>query len=144
MKSSILSLFFLLSFSAFADTSIRRNPLTDEQVAALPVSIRENLHLAAIDLSSIWADTILEGEFFADEKVQIDLIEKLYLSQAFIGYRITYSSRAWDTSSCRLEPHNPSSFEDCQEGRIIESGFVTKDFSESSRDPENFANFQLQ
>lgn len=145
-RALILIFFFLFGLTVRAqvhlETQIVKIPLSQQQVESLPAYVREALETAAYELTSIWADTILEGDYYADEKVEIELIEKLYLSQAFMGYRITYSSKAWNTMNCHFDASALSSLEDCEEGRIVESGFVSLDFSELSRDPAAFATFK--
>lgn len=130
----ILSFWSLSSGAALPDLSvaetlkIQRIVLTSEQREALPLEVRTNLQAAAFNLAQIWGDTILEGDYQAEDEVQLEQVEKLYLSLAFVAYRITYSSVAWDTVSN-------------QKGRIIESGIVSKDFQQISRDSTAFARF---
>jgi len=136
MKSYILILTLLWSFSAFPSPilpivegpQVQRKILSAAEVAALPAHIQSQLQTAAIELAQIWGDTILEGDYEAAEEVRIDQVERLYLSLAFVAYRISYSSEAFETSSG-------------SRGRIVESGFLSSDFKQISRDAAAFARF---
>lgn len=108
------------------NSEIRVKNLTLRERDRLDPVVYSRLHSAAKYLSQSWADGILEGNFSLDEYVNLDHVEKVIYAGEIIGFRITYSSRAWDMDQC----HNPSRSKDpikrnCLEGRIIESGFVT-------------------
>ena len=118
---------------ACSSTSIRMKTLTAAEASELPQETRNRLDVAANELSQIWGDTILEGDYYSDEEARVDKIQLLYQDQAFVGYRITYSAKAWDTATCEFRGDKPSLVK-CQVGKIIESGFVSADFSTSFED----------
>lgn len=99
------------------------------------------LNEAAFDQAQIWADTILEGEFHADGKTRLDQVFTIYEGSKLIGYRITYSERAWYTGECQFDNQDEASLSECTEGRIQESSYVSADFQTVFRDENNFANF---
>ena len=113
--------------------------LVDLATNQIDAHTRAELEAIALDQAQIWGDTILEGDFAADEAVTLDLVQKVMQSGEFLGYRITYSSMAWDTSGCRAEHagYDP----DCVEGRIVESTFVAPGLNYWFRDDTAFAEF---
>jgi hypothetical protein len=152
MKTIILTLLLAFTTISYANPNssdlqtleeiqVIKVPMTSDEYRKLPAYIKEGITTAAYELSSIWGDTILEGDYYAEEKIQVDLVEKLYISNAHMGYRITYSAKAWDTSTCQFDINQLESLASCDEGRIIESGFLSLDFTELSRDPQAFAKF---
>ncbi len=118
--------------------------LSTDEMKALASEVRSRLQQTAESMANIWADTILEGDYFADEPVALDRVEEFKsANDKIIIYRITYSSRAWDTGTCEADPsEDRQSLESCDEGRIVESAFVSSDFKSSERDEENFAHFE--
>ncbi len=88
----------------------------------------------------IWADTILEGDYQTDEKTQLDRVEALFNDGKFIGYRIEYSERAWDTSECE-EQNDRYVLSTCVEGRIREASFVSPSLTSWTRDDFAYASF---
>jgi hypothetical protein len=121
--------------------SQNRIVLSASQLESLPNETKSRLFQSANLLAQIWGDTILEGDYYADSDVRIDQVEKVYLGHAFVGYRITYSSKAWDTSTGAFDMNDLKTLDRCVEGRIVESGFLSSDFASMSRDPEAFATF---
>lgn len=113
--------------------------LVDLATNQLDSHTRAELDAIALDQAQIWGDTILEGDFAAEEAVTLDLVQKVMQGGEFLGYRITYSSRAWDTSGCRAEHagYDP----DCIEGRIVESTFVASGLNYWFRDDTALAEF---
>ena len=145
---SVLSLtIFALAFqpaNAQSLGQLKRVELSKSEFAALPRAIKKQLQESAHDLAQIWGDTILEGDYYAENKVRLDLVEKLIKADKHVGYRITYSSKAWDTSDCDFDSEVQSSLAQCHEGRIVESGFLSLDFGQASQDFAAFAEFVEQ
>ncbi len=111
-------------------------------VAALAVLKR--LQLIALEQANIWSDTILEGEFEADHRTRLDGVETVLFKDRSVGYRISYSEKAWYLAACSadLNPGLPvRSYEGCQEGRIHERTFVSKDLKTWFRDENHLADF---
>lgn len=94
----------------------------------------------AKDQAQIWGDTILEGDYQADGNAELDSVERLELKGEFIGYRIFYSERAWETASCDYNGE-PESLENCTEGRIQEGTIVSKELTNWTRDSNYYAEF---
>ena len=94
-----------------------------------PVSVekpvRERMLMIARDQAEIWGDTILEGDYETDGVIRLDLIEAVTRGADIVAYRITYSARAWDTSTCVYISGRPETLAGCVEGRIVESSYVT-------------------
>ena len=87
--------------------------------------VRDRMLMIAKDQAEIWGDTILEGDYETDGVVRLDLIEAVTRGFDVIAYRITYSARAWDTSTCIYISGRPETLAGCVEGRIVESAYVT-------------------
>lgn len=101
------------------------------KIKALGVQLAEDL----------WPDTILEGPFEHAGRFRLDLIEKLMLHDALIGYRITYSDKAWDLDTCEFDPADRTTLDACETGRIFESAFIDKDATQVFRDFEGMAEY---
>lgn len=104
---------------------------------ALSSDVRAQLVAIAEDQAQIWGDTILEGDYIADGEVEVEAIESMHIDSDFVGYRVTYSSVAYDTSAC--DPSADKSA--CSLGRIVESSFVSPELDSWVRDEEGFADF---
>lgn len=105
--------------------------LESAEIWQLPAPLLEQLRQAGVQIAeNIWDDTILEGPYeITSEKVHLEKVEVVLFRGYKIGYRITYSNRATDVDN------------DIK-GRIIESGFVSDDFSQIFRDEKAFARFE--
>jgi hypothetical protein len=93
------------------------------------------------ELSQIWGDTILEGDFYALNRTRLDTLEELSHNLKVIGYRVTYSQKAWMTAHCSYDPEDIATLANCVPGRIYESGFLSINFKESFRDENAMAEF---
>ncbi|MFN8791652.1 MAG: hypothetical protein ACK5Y2_09390 [Bdellovibrionales bacterium] len=114
---------------------------TKNQIRVLPQGLRQELGRRAHDQAQIWGDTILEGDFAADGKTELDEVVVIKSSQKILGYRISYSERAWFTGNCAYRSHIPQTLLSCSEGRILEKAFVATDLSHSQVDENQFAEF---
>lgn len=123
------------------DQSIQAVAMTGDEMKNLKLKTSQKLELAAWDLAQIWGDTILEGDYVAHDDVHIDKLEKVMEGPQHIGYRVTYSSLAWDISDCNYEPEQPHTREDCVPGRIVERGFVSMNLISKFRDETRMAEF---
>ena len=119
---------------------------TRQEMAALTDPLYSTLNKVAFEQAQIWSDTILEGDYHAAGQTRLDQIYALYENDILIGYRITYSEQAWDTSGCDYYNNSGQSREDslrsCPEGRILESSFVSPVFTTFIRDSNQFAEFK--
>lgn len=114
-----------------------------EHIDALTNGQLEKFQHVATEQAQIWGDTILEGDYQADGRTELDRVEELKIEGELVAYKITYSERSWDTSICTYPGNRDgSALDQCQEGRIVESSFVSPDLSSWTRDPENFAVFE--
>lgn len=107
----------------------------------LAAEVETNLKFVAYAQAQIWADTILEGDYYAEGNTRLDTVIALYKNHEFIGYKIVYSERAWYTGECNFDGADESALLDCQEGRIHESTFVSPDFKTYFRDEDALADF---
>lgn len=89
------------------------------------------------DQAQIWADTILGGDYLAEEEVVVDQIEFVRLGDQVVGYRVTYSSIAYETLDCN--PEGDLSL--CVPGRIVESSYVSPGLDGWIRDDQKYAEF---
>ena len=117
--------------------NLARVDLVDQPENSLSRDVREALALIADDQAQIWADTILESDFSADEAVVVEAVEKIQTGPDFLGYRVTYSSKAIDTSTC--DPRADVSL--CDSGRIVESSLVSPQFEAWVRDDTRYAKY---
>ncbi|MES2964752.1 MAG: hypothetical protein V4760_12740 [Bdellovibrionota bacterium] len=101
----------------------------------------ERLDEIAKSQAGIWADTILEGDYFADGSTELDSVVAYVRAGEVVAYRITYSERAWDTSACSFDGEDLETLFGCVQGRIIESSFVSPGLTSFTRDMEDLASF---
>lgn len=92
--------------------------------------------------AQIWGDTILEGDYVAEGKTRVDRIEMLYKNQELIGYLLTYSEKAWNTSDCLYDGLRASTLVGCVAGRIVESSYVSLNFRDYFYDEKTAASFK--
>lgn len=111
--------------------------LVDPVSNLIAPQVRIRLEDISFDQAQIWADTILEGEYLAESAVRLDSIEMIKAGEVFLGYRITYSSAAYETMDCDSSSH----LESCLAGRIVESTFVSPNLEYWIRDDRHFAEF---
>jgi hypothetical protein len=114
------------------------NP-NQSQIAA---NVQESLSKVALVQAQIWGDTILEGDYYSAGQTQLDYVVALFQDNALIGYKITYSERAWFIGDCDFNGSDEDVLKSCREGRIHESTFVSPDFKTFFRDDEDFAGFE--
>lgn len=95
----------------------------------------------AVRQTQIWGDTILEGDYQAEGNTRLDVVSFLYKNERLIGYRISYSERAWYTGECDYNGYDEESLKGCAEGRIFESSYVSPDFKTYFRDEDDLADF---
>lgn len=108
---------------------------------SLNLKSKNELFKVAYQQAQVWADTILEGDFTADGKTRLDEVQALYKNKNLIGYRITYSERAWDTVNCSFDGLHEETLKDCDEGRISESSYVSTDYAQAFFTLETAARF---
>ncbi len=106
--------------------SIEEIPVSQTEELSAP--LRKDLNDVAFDLAQVWGDTILESDYEAEEKIEMDRIEVIRIDDQVAGFRITYSAQAFDHAN--KVP-----------GHIQESGFATADGAQAFVDPKAFAHF---
>ncbi len=89
--------------------------------------------------TEIWGDTILEGVYEADGQTEVDRVDALMVNARLVAYRVVYSQRAWDTSTCTYT--DLASLAHCQDGRIEEASFVSTNLTSWTHDPKQLAVF---
>jgi|GEM_PF-2696380 len=110
----------------------------------LPQQFQKALYEIAYVQAQIWGDTILEGDFFTDGKVQVQKVKVLYKGQTRVGFSITYYEKAWYTGDCDFQVGKPDSLRSCRPGHIVESSFVSTNATEAQVDENQFAKFLPQ
>jgi hypothetical protein len=115
--------------------------VNESDKSQLDAATRVLLEKVATEQAQIWADTILEGDYQADGKTQLDRVFAIFENGQFLGYKITYSERAWFIGECDYDYDRPESLNQCHEGRIEESSFVSPDFATYFRDESDLADF---
>jgi len=101
----------------------------------------KRLKAAAIDQAQIWADTILEGDYATDYKTRLDKAVAVFEGPNLVAYYMTYSEGAWDISTCKYDGINDSTLSGCKAGRIVESVYLSPDFSDYHFVEEDYAHF---
>lgn len=104
--------------------------------------LKKILERISFNQAQIWGDTILEGDYAAEGNTRLDKIVQLFRNDELIGYLITYSERAWNTSDCQYDGIHDSTLAGCVEGRIYESSYVSIDFKEYFYDSKTMAVFK--
>ncbi|MFN8846698.1 MAG: hypothetical protein ACK5V3_00735 [Bdellovibrionales bacterium] len=112
-----------------------------QQIQQLPNNISRNLAEIARSQAQIWADTILEGDFWSDGRTRLQSTKVLRHGQRVLGYYITYVERAWYLGDCRFELNQLSSLQKCLPGYITESTFVSVSGDDYRVDENQFAKF---
>lgn len=105
----------------------------------LPRALLTKLQRTSAEVANnIWPDTIFEGGVVsAEDQITLEQVSLVFNSEGHIGYRLTYSAVAYNMDIC-------SDFHDvttCQKGRIVESAFVSNDFSVTFTDYADLAQF---
>jgi hypothetical protein len=107
----------------------------------LSTEVKLSLNKVAFVQAQIWGDTILEGDYYSMGQTQLDEVLALFRNETLIGYKISYSERAWYTGDCDFDNSDEATLKNCSEGRIHESAFVSPDFNTFfSEDFAGFAN----
>ena len=103
--------------------------------------LQEQARLASVAQAQIWGDTILEGDFYAAGHTRVDAVVAIYQGQELVAYKLLYSEKSWDTSTCAYDGRR-SSLAGCTIGRIAESSFSLPDFKTLQTDEDDFADFE--
>lgn len=107
----------------------------------LSASELATLKKVAFEQAQIWADTILEGDYVADGETRLMEVIGIFRSNELVAYKIRYAERAWDISTCDYDYENPETLQQCTEGFIRETSFVSPDFKNYVRNHDDIANF---
>lgn len=86
-----------------------------------------SLQKIAFEQAQIWGDTILEGDYYADGQTVLEEVYGVFKNNQIIGYKISYSEKAWYTGECRFDGQNESLLNECQNGKIVEASIVSSD-----------------
>lgn len=92
--------------------------------------------------AQVWADTILEGDYYASGVTRLDNVLAFYKDGQLVGYKIQYSEKAWNTSECDFDG-SKNSLKNCQPGRISEGSYVSSDAQTYFSDEERYAEFSF-
>lgn len=129
------------AFSAHCQNDLCDFPYTMRLLRKIGATMQNQLGDVAYSQAQIWGDTILEGDYEVDGPVTLDSVRILRVQNKKIGYLITYSQRAWDTSTCAYDGYHHSTLEDCLLGRIVESSYVSLDLKDYFYDEKTSAVF---
>jgi hypothetical protein len=111
-----------------------RSPLYTSQ-------FQEQARVASTSQAQIWGDTILEGDYYAAGHTRVDAVVSIYQGQDLVAYKLLYSEKSWDTSTCAYNGRRDS-LADCRNGRIAESSFALPDFKTLLTAEGDFADFE--
>ncbi len=112
-----------------------------EKVSKLSQAQFDALLKIAKTQSRVWADTILEGDYVTEGETTLGLVTSISKDGKLIAYRISYLETAWDTGACDYDYENKASLENCTQGQIHESSFVSPDLKTFTRDEDAIAEF---
>ncbi len=99
------------------------------------------LQKIAVEQAGIWADTILEGDYYAEGNTELEEVTGIFYKSRLVAYKIQYAERAWETSSCDFDGEDVTALEGCPEGIIRETSFVSPDLKTFIRNHDDLANF---
>lgn len=120
-----------------SNLAVRVRPMTPTEVNSLGSVLRARLRQAARSMAlELWPDTILEGPYHVQFRVRMDQIQRLTRNNETIGYRITFSDKAWNLDRCKtgVSEQPQSKLRNCETGRVNDAGFVLNDLARSFRD----------
>ena len=121
-------------------TSVQVEAYGHDEFRSLPKELRAQLKNAAVLLAhELWPDTILEGSYLNADRYRVEALEKVLNNGVQVGYRITYSDKAWNTDTCDFNPQIPESIAKCETGRITDSAFISLDLQTTLRDEAAWA-----
>lgn len=124
------------------DSRMRVHPMSGSELHALGTKTRAQLRKMSRELAmDLWPDTILEGPFHSVFRIRLDRIERLSLDNQPLGYRLSFSDKAWNTDHCApssapsSESHSASlKYRGCETGRISDAGFLLDNMKTIFRD----------
>jgi hypothetical protein len=138
----------------YAAIEAKQTVVEDMDLKTLKAKQLANLYKAANELSGIWGDTILEGDFALDPKGEIEIVwlEKVSNTHGdLLAYNFTYRHRAYSTSECEIDwdaiENNTESYEDqlvskeCGHGYIVGKAYISPDFKHFMRDEDNIEDY---
>ncbi|GEM_PF-3161725 len=131
-------------------SSVQKKLITTSIWRKLSPEIRKQIQTTIKNhYSQIWPDTILEDDYVVKGQSRIDEVsfliysdEKKQISSTIVGYHVTFSVKAYDTSTCDYDPQTPSSLDSCTLGRIQESLFINNGFNIVVTNPYGLASFK--
>lgn len=102
------------------------------------------LERVAKEQAKIWADTILESDYISEGSTILEKVVGVYRYNTLVAYKISYAEKGWDISSCNYDEKNPSTLENCPEGIIRETSFVSINFQNYVRNHDDIADFYVR
>lgn len=165
MKHLIALILTLFAFSAHAATADEEfyeqvkaivdsgTEPTDVELKDLTAKEQHELLKAAEYEANVWYDTILEGDYQldSDAKLELTTVQKFYVNNKFIAYRISYAHGAYATGACEVEyeneyddeeAYNKYLKENCPYGRIVGAAYVSPGFEIQFRDDDAIEDFE--
>ena len=138
----------------YAALETKQTVVADMDLKTFKAKQLANLHKAAIELSGIWGDTILEGDYALDPQGQIEVVWVEKVSNAkgdLLAYNFTYRHRAYFTGECEIDwdaiENETESYDDqlvskgCSLGYIVGKAYISPDFKHFMRDEDNIEDF---
>lgn len=111
-------------------------------IDTLDAKIKVEMKKVANDQAEAWGDTILEGDYYSSGRTRLDSVSAYYKGKTLVGYKITYSEKAWFVGDCKYDGSRES-LKGCKEGRIVEVSYVSPDFLTYFSDEERYAEFSF-
>jgi len=116
--------------------------MSDHDQRAIPAANRSQIkNLIQMMVHESWTDTIQQGDLKIFDRLRMDQYEKLMVDQKHVGYRVTFSEKAWDLTTCSYQAQNLDSLSTCATGRIQQSVFISLDGRTLFSDESDWARF---
>lgn len=126
--------------------TLKVEALSRGEVRELGPELRAKLRQISKNMAlEIWPDTILEGPYHVQFRMRLDRIERFLQNGEPIGYRLSFSDKAWNTDRCRPGAANlPESqkYKQCDTGRVYDAGFVLNDLLRTFRDESTTPSYE--
>lgn len=135
------------------ESRVQVKALSRDESEKLPAETQKFLRVAAKSFAeNLWPDTVLESPLEVEFRIRIDGLEILNIDQQAVGYRVLFSTVAWNTDECPAftqEEMDQRSIKDlikekCQKGRVTDRAFAIPNPSGTFADESFFANFQVK
>lgn len=134
------------------DSRSQVKALSRDESESLPSETQKFLRIAAKEFAqNRWPDTVLESSYEVEFRIRLEGLEILSIDQKPVGYRILFSTVAWNRDECpaftqeEMDQRSVQELikEKCQKGRVFDRTFAIPDPTGTFDDESFAASFQL-